>query len=186
MNFSVSRIHRAWSCSFTYAVRNGNQNSEMVVCASHVGQALRIFIQSVEGVRCLNLNGYFLSDLASIKSLDPVDIARSAISTCTTPEVDIDHYFVTVLSNSVALGRCTPVSSELVMEIMEVIGTYRESSDHEGLHNYLTSNDLLDLEDSAHRFHPCIREFEFWKRHWVSICARIIEDAKRGNHRGKS
>jgi len=179
MNVSVSRIQHAWSTSFTYSVKGLGRRDEWVVLASHTGQALRVFIQGKEGIRCLNLNGVSRSNLFSIKRSCALDLASNAVTTCSTAELDIEHYFLTVLSNAINLGRTTPLSQEMVMEIMEVIGDLRETAEPERLHDYLVSNSLLDLEEGARRFHPCKTELSFWENHWTAIAIRIAEDSKR-------
>lgn len=179
MNVSVSRIQSAWSTSFTYSVKVAGKRDEWAIVASHIGQALRVFIQGLDGIRCLNLNGISRSNLSSMRRIKPADLANQAVSTCFAQEQDIEHYFLTVLSNTINMGRVTPLSQEMVMEIMEVVSDYRETAEIERLHDYLTHNELLDLEEGASRFHPCEGEMEFWESHWVSIANRIAEDSKR-------
>lgn len=179
MNVSVSRIQRAWSTSFIYSAGAHAKRQEWLIAASHSGQTLRIFVQGIDGVRCLKLNGFSRENLSHVKRIRPTKLARQAVTTCTQPELDLEHYFLTVLSNAIILGKTTPLSHEMVMEIMEIIGDYRESAHPEGLKSFLLNNDLQDLEDGAERFHPCKTELEFWTKHWTSIINRITEESKR-------
>jgi len=179
MNVSVSRIQRVWSTSFTYSVGAHAKRQEWLVAASHSGQTLNVFVQGFEGVRCLKLNGFSRDHISHVKRIRPAKLARQALTTCTQPELDLEHYFLTVLSNAINLGKTTPLSHEMVMEIMEVIGDYRESAHPEGLKSFLLNNDLQDLEDGAERFYPCKTELEFWTKHWTSIINRITEESKR-------
>ncbi|MBD8088625.1 hypothetical protein IFT48_01375 [Pseudomonas fluorescens] len=186
VNFSVSRIQRTWSTSFIYSMRRAGKILEWFVLASYCGQTLRVCIQGSEGVRSLSLPGFKPSELQAVKRIKAADLCQKAQSTCYPPELDVSHYFVTVLSNTINMGRAAPISAERLMEIMEVVSDLRESADPERLHDYLAASELLDLEDNACTFRPSMNEFEFWDNHWASIASRILEDFKRANRGSKT